>query len=39
MHGLIGNCGLQRILPEVVKFIDSAACEFLEIDHNFISTR
>ena len=39
MHGLIGNCGLQWILPEVVKFIDSAACESLENDHSFISTR
>jgi len=39
VHGLIGNCGLQRILPEVVKFIEFAACESLENDHNFISTR
>ena len=39
MHGLIGSRGLQRILPEVVKFIDFAACESLENDHNFISTR
>ncbi len=29
MHGLNGNCGLQLIIPEVVKFIDFVVYESL----------